>query len=356
MRLFAIQEEGFKEYEEAEFGAEYREQTMESWLEDNPDCIVEDGSLLIIGRQVTTNLGTSIDLLALDREGSVAVLELKRDKTPRETLAQALEYASFAASLDYQQLETIYQSYTGAEGVSLAERHRLSFALDENEAVSFNKDQRIIIVASNVTPPVRQSAEFLRRKGLRVTCLEFSYFCAKSGERLLSTDIVVGMESIEDHNITTASLPKTDRPQFLKACNEAGRPVFEAILAFADRDGLPIHWGTRGFSLNVDLDGTHVALCFGYPAPTKRDQASQGVSTAFGEIARKVENSSELIEAVRERLLDTGLFVPAGKGREVKCLVQQKPTTEQVDAVVGILHDLAQKVEALAESNTHNET
>ncbi len=57
--------------------------------------ILEDGNLLIIGRQVTTKFDGIIDLLGIDRQGDLVVLELKRDRTPRETLAQVLEYASF---------------------------------------------------------------------------------------------------------------------------------------------------------------------------------------------------------------------------------------------------------------------
>ena len=38
---------------------EHREKTIESWLESNPDCILEDGKVLIIGRQVPTNLSSS---------------------------------------------------------------------------------------------------------------------------------------------------------------------------------------------------------------------------------------------------------------------------------------------------------
>jgi RecB family endonuclease NucS len=114
MWLFSItSEETFKEYVETDFQAEYREAVLEDWLEPNRHCIVEDGTLFIIGRQVTTNLGSSIDLLAVDRQGAIAVIELKRDRTPRETLAQALEYASFAELLDYEQPESIYQTYTG---------------------------------------------------------------------------------------------------------------------------------------------------------------------------------------------------------------------------------------------------
>ena len=132
------------EYKEHDFKGEHREETLESWLESNPESIVEDGKLLIIGRQVSTNLGSFIDLLAVDRAGNSAVLELKRDRTPREAIAQALEYASFLETLDYEQLQQTLRKYTGNEGENLSEYHRAYFGLDESEAVSFNKDQRIV--------------------------------------------------------------------------------------------------------------------------------------------------------------------------------------------------------------------
>jgi RecB family endonuclease NucS len=50
--------------------------------------------LLIIGRQVATSSGKVIDLLAADADGVLHVLELKKDKTPREVVAQVLDYGS----------------------------------------------------------------------------------------------------------------------------------------------------------------------------------------------------------------------------------------------------------------------
>ena len=55
--------------------------------------------LLIIGRQVQTGFGGVIDLLALDAEGRVHVVELKRARTPRDVVAQTLDYGSWVKDL-----------------------------------------------------------------------------------------------------------------------------------------------------------------------------------------------------------------------------------------------------------------
>ena len=87
MRIFSIKEDRkFGEFSQAHFHVDREESVLENWLENNSDDILEDGKLLIISRQVTTNLGSIIDLLGIDREGNTVVIELKRDRTARDTL------------------------------------------------------------------------------------------------------------------------------------------------------------------------------------------------------------------------------------------------------------------------------
>lgn len=59
-------------------------QTLREWLEANPNEIIDDGPLLIVGRQVPTDLGKSVGLLGVDREGNLVAVELKRGRTPRD--------------------------------------------------------------------------------------------------------------------------------------------------------------------------------------------------------------------------------------------------------------------------------
>ena len=59
---------------------------------------------MLIGKEVKTSSNKFIDLLAIAPDGSLVVVELKRDHTPREVVAQALDYASWVANLEAQEI------------------------------------------------------------------------------------------------------------------------------------------------------------------------------------------------------------------------------------------------------------
>lgn len=333
MKLYGISSESkFREYVQIDFQVDHREALLEDWLENNPDDIVESGHLLVIGRQVTTNLGSFIDLLAIDRQGDVVVIELKRDRTPRETIAQALEYASFIEKLGYEQLEDILRVYTGDESTNLAQYHREYFALSSDEASVFNHDQRIVIVGQTITPEIRQVSTFLRKKSIRVTCLEFTFFKSNDGQQLLSTDIVIGKEPDVIKKISTGSLPIVSRDEFIESLDRFGKPVFERILEFAEQNSYPIHWGTKGFSLNVDIKGTHVAVCFGYPPHAVFKQSIYTALIGRGGLLSKVDVSKDIAIALGNQAEATGLFQPAG--REFKCLINKEFSSDDIEKLL----------------------
>jgi hypothetical protein len=333
MRVYGIEPDGrFREYVATPFEAEHEETVLEDWLEENPDGILEDGKLLIIGRQVNTNLGTTIDLLALDRTGDVIVIELKRDRTPRDTLAQALEYASFAEQLDTDQLAGILQSYMNDESLTLAEYHREYFDLAPDDAVAFNKDQRVVVVGQRITSEIRQTGAFLRSKGIRVTCVEFSFFQANGGTKLLSQEIVVGKEPAKPQRVSSGSMPVVSHDEFIETLDQNGKAVFEKILTFAQARRMPIHWGTKGFSLNVDIAGTHVAVLFCYPPASVYRQSIYTGLTWQGGVSMKTAVPENEVRELRSKAEATGLFRPAG--HELKCSIDRAFSEVEIAAIL----------------------
>ena len=51
------------------------------------------------------------DLLGIDSEGNLVIVELKRDKAPKEVVAQLLEYAAWANELSKEQIQKIAEDY-----------------------------------------------------------------------------------------------------------------------------------------------------------------------------------------------------------------------------------------------------
>jgi RecB family endonuclease NucS len=74
-----------------------RELDLQDYI--NTDISILNEGWLIIGRQIRTGLGGIIDLLAIDEAGSIVLIELKKDLTPRGVVAQSLDYASWVENL-----------------------------------------------------------------------------------------------------------------------------------------------------------------------------------------------------------------------------------------------------------------
>ena len=67
------------------FGDMGQEMQLQQIIAD--DISIIDPRLMVIGREVETAYGGRIDLLAIDADGNLSVIELKREKTSREVVS-----------------------------------------------------------------------------------------------------------------------------------------------------------------------------------------------------------------------------------------------------------------------------
>ena len=262
----------------------------------------------------------------------MVVVELKRDRAPRDAIAQALEYASYAAGLDTQHLESILRCYQQDDSLVLAECHRRHFDLGQDEAVSFNKDQRIVIIGQHMTPGIKQTAEFLNTKGVRVTCIEFAFYRGSDENRLMTQRIVVGEEARSETSVSSGSGRKIDKDEFLASCDDNGKNLYSQMLSFAESGSLDVRWSAKGFSLNVILNWTFVPVCYG---SSPEAWFGQMLYTAFhgrGCIIAKVDLPENAIQSLIEQAKSTGLFEPAGK-KDLKCLINRMLTDTEVESL-----------------------
>lgn len=154
------------------------EAALENYLNQDPSLLGEP--LLVIGQQVVTPHGKRIDLLAIDGDGNLHVLELKRDRTPRDVVAQVLDYGSWVTTLDRDAV------------VDIANRH-LTIPFEEAFADVFggappddiNTELRLTIVATDLDAGSERIVTYLREFGVPINAVFFSYL-EDGGRRYLA--------------------------------------------------------------------------------------------------------------------------------------------------------------------------
>jgi hypothetical protein len=140
---------------------------LESRLEDllDADITIANPGWMVIGRQVDTGFGSRVDLLAIDGVGNLVLLELKRDQTPREVIAQVLEYGAWVRNLRAEDLGPIYRRYVerfrperGSESFDQAFIKR--FGVKELPE-DLNQAHELVVVASQFDATSERIVEYL---------------------------------------------------------------------------------------------------------------------------------------------------------------------------------------------------
>ncbi len=160
------------------------ESRLEGFLDG--DISIASPNWMVIGRQVRTDYGSFIDLLAIDRDGNLVVIELKRDKTPREVVAQVLDYGSWVKNLDDDDIGRIFGEYLKKYHHERAEesidhafctRFKTS-AMPEN----LNEQHELVVVASALDESTERIVRYLSEdKSVSVNAIFFRVF--RDGDR-----------------------------------------------------------------------------------------------------------------------------------------------------------------------------
>lgn len=161
-------------------GALPSEQLLEEMIVAAPEILSNEW--MIIGRQVNTGICGRIDLLAVAPDGAVILIELKRDRTPREVVGQALDYASWLEELSAADIARAYSNYSGGRDLAYDFQAHFGGPLDEDE---LNASHQIVVVASSVDASTERVVQYLNDRDIAINILFFQVF-ELDGEQLLS--------------------------------------------------------------------------------------------------------------------------------------------------------------------------
>ena len=168
---------------------------LEKWLKTEPEILGDD--IRIIGEQVYTSSGP-LDYLGLDKKGNLVVIELKRDKLPREVIAQAIDYASDIADWEQDKISEICMKYTSQ---SLEDFITENFEDIDLDSFIVNDAQRLLLVGFSIDGSLSRMIEWLSDKyDLIINAIILKYIKTSSGDELLSRTAIIP-EEIEKSKI-----------------------------------------------------------------------------------------------------------------------------------------------------------
>lgn len=220
------------------------ENDIEEILRNSIDMICdEEESMLIVGRQVRNEKNGRSDLTAVDNNGNIVLIEIKRDRKDIEHRKEAFEFQAIRYAASYATIDKtddlvkkVYAPYI--------EKYRSEFELGEltsfelgirklneflqvNDAQkNFNEKQRIILVASDFDEQTLSAVAWLNSNNVDMSCYRLTPYKLNEDiffyvEKLLPVtnydDYYVNLMDKSavttvtgDKKITRRSLPKID--------------------------------------------------------------------------------------------------------------------------------------------------
>lgn len=169
------------------------EERIHKWIENDISIILPNA--ILIGSKIKTDHGKEIDLLAIDENGDLIIIELKRGLTPREVTAQALDYASWVNTLKEDDVNSILSK----RGIDKSVSELLSEKFDNNEDIDINENQKIYIVASSIDTITERICKYLASNGLQINVLTFDYFKDEEREYIARNFLVTESYSPKDN-------------------------------------------------------------------------------------------------------------------------------------------------------------
>jgi hypothetical protein len=163
---------------------------LEKWLIE--DITILSPNLAVIGTQVVSPYGKTIDILAINSSGELVIIEFKRDKPNHEVIAHVLDSATWIKELCYEELTNILNRYGKSEHKSIEEFLAVTFNKNTEE-LELNLDYQMIIVGSDIDESTVRIIKYLAKEPyyLNINAVNFIYYKDSDGHEYLAQSFVL---------------------------------------------------------------------------------------------------------------------------------------------------------------------
>lgn len=180
MPLFEVGADELVPFRRVQAGPELYEREIEDLLWRNLDAFI-GRELFPVARQAQLGGGLIADVVALDGEGHVFVIEVKRD-IDRRQLAQCLEYAGWARNTNLDEIAGLYRDGPGAFFAAWTE-----FTETDTPRL-IRRPPHLVLVARDLDARTDSALAYLVENELPVTVLRVNLYEDQDHRRFVDVD------------------------------------------------------------------------------------------------------------------------------------------------------------------------
>lgn len=173
------------------------EQALEDMIVREPGILSNEW--MLIGRQEQTGLGGRIDLLAIAPDASLVLIELKRGRSPRDLVAQALDYGYWVDRLTSDKIAQIYQRFSKGGSLEVTFQKRFGTKLDLE---TLNESHQIVLVAAELDDATERIIQYLNDRDIAINVLFFQVFQHGQDQLLSRAWMIEPTESVLENAST----------------------------------------------------------------------------------------------------------------------------------------------------------
>lgn len=239
-------------------------QHIEEWLRKNPEIMGEE--LLIIGHEYDDfENNERIDLLAIDKEGNLVVIEVKRDNSGISVDFQALKYVSYMSRRTLKEIIEIYSKYIDDNSLQLDPiQEIMEFLNVDDESLlndMINNTQRIIIIGKEFDKRVLSVCAWLYENGINVKCISIKPY-KYNEEIFIDTNQIIPPEKIEEYYINKKSRTSN---QEIKSDDKVIKFLSSIVENINSMSNLNIKYPGKRYYLGAyNIKNANISFCISY--------------------------------------------------------------------------------------------
>lgn len=210
----------------------WERRNIQEWIRRSPEILGEPLLILSMEFDRFSNSNDRLDLLALDEDGNLVVIELKRDSAAGLADLQAIRYAAMVSSMTIEMVLPYFVSYRAKyceQQISQNEaRDEIrSFVSAEGFSELSNKP-RIILCSEGFSTEITTTVLWLRQSNIDITCVKITPYHF-NGQSVIVPNTIIPLQEAKEYlieiqtkEVEQAQATKKNAPRTMKFLLECG--------------------------------------------------------------------------------------------------------------------------------------